>query len=202
MEIIRKYLDKQKIKVAEVYDFENEKVKYSEKIKNHRKIEKLGREEIVRLYISAKLVNELGYKLENIEMEKEYGAGRPKKIKPRIDIIVRDNSGNVFLYIETKSAKEYEKNQDEVIEDQLFGLASLEKGKGNKIKYLLLYSMEIIENEIKDRCLLIDYEKFPSFNTWKETRDIIDEIPKNYERAQKRPYVKRWRKRFGKEVYP
>jgi len=162
--LIKNYLDRQKIKATEVYDFENEKIKYSEKIKIHRKIDKLGEEEIVRVYFLTKLVNELGYKLENIEIEKEYEAGRPKKIKPRIDIIVRDNSGNAFLYVELKSAKEYEKNQDQVIENQLFDLASLEKGKGKKVKYLLLYSMEIIENEIKDRCLLIDYEKYSSFN--------------------------------------
>jgi len=31
--IIKQYLDKQKIKVVEIYDFGNRKVKYSEKIK-------------------------------------------------------------------------------------------------------------------------------------------------------------------------
>src|SRR5438132_8689196 len=110
--LIKKYLDKQKTKVVEIYDFENQKVKYSEKIKSHRKIDKFGSEEIVRAYILAKLVNQLGYKPENIEIEKDYDVGRPKKTKPRIDIIVRDNSGNAFLYVELKSAKEYEKNQD------------------------------------------------------------------------------------------
>src|SRR3954454_5797664 len=114
MGTIKNYLDKHKIKVVEYCDFENEKVRYSEKIKSHRKIDKLREEEIVRAYILTKLVNELGYKPENIEIEKEYDVGRPKKTKPRIDIIVRDNFGNAFLYIELKSAKEYEKNQDEV----------------------------------------------------------------------------------------
>lgn len=190
MKVIKNYLDKQKIKVAE-YDFGREKIIYSEKIQSHRKVEKLGNEEIVRLYILTKLVNEWGYKLENIEIEKEYDVGRPKKTKPRIDIIVKDdNSGNVFFYIELKSVEEYEKNQDEVIEKQLFSPASLEKGQGKKVRYLLLYSMEIVENEIKDRCILIDYEKFPAFNAWKEKRETIDEIPKNYERAKKRPYIK------------
>ena len=131
--LIKKYLDKQKTKVVEIYDFENQKVKYSEKIKSYRKIDKLGSEEIVRAYILAKLVNQLGYKPENIEIEKDYDVGRPKKTKPRIDIIVRDNSGNAFLYVELKSAKEYEKNQDEVIENQLFSPASLERGQGKKV---------------------------------------------------------------------
>ena len=91
--VIEKYLNTQKIKVVETYDFENKKVKYSEKIKGW-KIDKFkGDEEIVRAYILAKLVNEIGYKPENIEIEKEYDIGRPKVNKPRIDIIVRDSKG-------------------------------------------------------------------------------------------------------------
>jgi len=69
--IIEQYLNNQKTKVVEVFDFENKKVKYSEKIKGW-KIDKFrGDEEIVRAYIIAKLVNELGYKPENIEIEKK-----------------------------------------------------------------------------------------------------------------------------------
>ena len=37
IEIIKKYLDKQKIKVVEKYDFDRKKVKYSEKIKGWKK---------------------------------------------------------------------------------------------------------------------------------------------------------------------
>ena len=120
---IKKYLDKQKIKVVETYDFDNKKVKYSDKITGW-KIDKFrGDEEIVRAYILAKLVNELGYQPENIELEKQYDIGRPKVNKPRIDIIVRDDKGNAFLYIELKSPQDYEKDKDEVIEKQLFNLA-------------------------------------------------------------------------------
>ena len=129
--IIKQYLDKQKIKVVETYDFEHKKVKYSEKIKGW-KIDKFrGDEEIVRAFVLAKLVNELGYKPENIELEKQYDIGRPKVNKPRIDIIVRDDKSDAFLYIELKSPQDYEKDKDEVIEKQLFNLASQEKGQGN-----------------------------------------------------------------------
>jgi type I restriction enzyme M protein len=56
---IKKYLDEQKIKVVELYDFEKKKVKYSEKIEGW-KIEKFsGDEEIVRAYLIARLVNDL-----------------------------------------------------------------------------------------------------------------------------------------------
>lgn len=192
--IIEKYLNTQKIKVVETYDFENKKVKYSEKIKGW-KIDKFkGNEEFVRAYILAKLVNELGYKPENIEIEKEYDIGRPKVNKPRIDIIVRDSKGDAFLYIELKSPEDYEKDKDEIIEKQLFNLASQEKGQGINVKYLVLYSLEIVEKGIKDKCILIDYEKFTSFVIWKEKRDYADELPERYGIAQKEPFIKGGRK--------
>ncbi|MBN1783742.1 MAG: restriction endonuclease subunit M [Alphaproteobacteria bacterium] len=193
-DIIKQYLDKQKIKVVETYDFERKKVKYSEKLKGWKINKFRGDEEIVRAYILAKLVNELGYKPENIELEKEYDIGRPKVNKPRIDIIVRNDKGDAFLYIELKSPKDYEKDKDEVIEKQLFNLASQEKGQGNNVKYLVLYTFELNESEIKDKCILIDYEKFASFDSWKEIRDFADELPVRYGKAQKEPYIKNGKK--------
>ena len=187
---IKNYLDKQKIKVVETYDFENKKVKYSDKITGW-KIDKFrGDEEIVRAYILAKLVNELGYKPENIEFEKQYDIGRPKVNKPRIDIIVRDDKGNAFLYIELKSPQDYEKDKDEVIEKQLFNLASQEKGQGFDVKYLVLYTIEVVGKEIKDKNILIDYDKFTSFDAWKNVRDFADQLPERYGKAQKEPYIK------------
>ena len=195
---IKEYLDKQKIKVVETYDFDNKKVKYSDKITGW-KIDKFrGDEEIVRAYILAKLVNELGYKPENIELEKQYDIGRPKVNKPRIDIIVRDDKGNAFLYIELKSPQDYEKDKDEIIEKQLFNLAAQEIGQGKKVKYLVLYTIETVESEIKDKCIVIDYEKFSSFESWKNVRDFADELPIRYGKAQKEPYVKGGKKDLEK----
>ncbi len=189
--VVKQYLDNQKIKIVETYKLEEQKLKYSNSIKQHREIKKItGDEEIVRAFILSKLVNELGYKPENIEIEKEYDIGRPKVNKPRIDVIVRDDKGNAFLYIELKSPQDYEKDKDEVIEKQLFNLASQEKGQGGNVKYLVLYTFEIIENEIRDKCILIDYEKFTSFDSWKDVRNFADKLPERYEKAQKEPYIK------------
>ncbi|TNE34829.1 restriction endonuclease subunit M [bacterium] len=193
-DLIKDYLDKQKEKVVLNFDFEKKLVKYTDKIKAPKINKFSGDEEIVRAYILAKLVNELGYKPENIELEKQYDIGRPKVNKPRIDIIVRDDNGNAFLYIELKSPQDYEKDKDEVIEKQLFNLASQEKGQGNNVKYLVLYTFEPNESEIKDKCILIDYEKFTSFDSWKEVRDFADELPERYGRAQKEPYIKNGKK--------
>lgn len=187
---IKQYLDAQKIKVVEVCDSTNKKVKYSDKIKGPNIDVLRGDEEIVRAYILAKLVNELGYAPENIEIEKEYDIGRPKVNRPRIDVIVRDNNANAFLYIELKGPDDYEKDQDETIEKQLFNLASQELGQGKKVKYLCLYTIEVLQNAIKDKCIVIDYEKFTTFDSWKEIRNFTDELPERYGKAQKEPYRK------------
>lgn len=190
-EPIQSYLKNQKEAVVESVAFDRGEAKYSGKIKKGRNIEKLnGDEEKVRAYLLARLVNDLGYKPENIELEKTYDIGRPKVNKPRIDVIVRDDSGDAFLYIELKSPQEYEKNQDETIEKQLFNLASQEQGQGRSVKYLVLYTIEMTGEIVQDKCILIDYEKSRSFEAWKEVRDYADELPFCYGKAQKDPYVK------------
>lgn len=187
---IENYLKRSSQKVVD-FVVREKKVKYDKSIKSHREIKTIsGDEEAVRSYLVTKLINELGYKKENIELEKEYDIGRPKVNKPRIDVIVRDDKDNAFLYIEAKSPQDYEKNKDEVIEKQLFNLASQEQGQGKKVKYLVLYTVEIVEDKIKDKCILIDYEKFPSFEEWKDVRNFTDELPERYGKAQKEPYVK------------
>ena len=195
---VKAYLDKQKIKVVEKYDFANEKVKYYDKIKGWKIKKYRGDEEVVRSFILARLINKLGYKPENVEIEKNYDLGRPKVNKPRIDVIVRDKDGNAFLYIELKSPQEYEKDKDEIIEKQLFNLAAQEKGEGKNVNHLVLYTIEITDKEIKDKCLIIDYEKYPSFSQWSEERNFADEIPKRYGRPVKKPYVKGGKKDLEK----
>jgi len=189
--VIKKYLKQQKVTAVEKFDFAKSTISYTNAIKQTREIKKItGDEEIVRAYVLTKLVNILGYKPENIEIEKEYDIGRPKVNKPRIDVVVRDNNGDAFLYIELKSPEDYEKDKDEVIEKQLFNLASQEKGQGIGVKYLILYSFDIVNDEIKDKCIIIDYEKYTSFDSWKEERNFADELPARYGNAQKEPFIK------------
>ena len=150
--VIEKYLNQQKVKAVEKFDFDKLTISYNKGIKQARDIKKItGDEELVRAYVLTKLVNIFGYKPENIEIEKKYDIGRPKVNKPRIDVVVRDSKGDAFLYIELKSPEDYEKDKDEVIEKQLFNLASQEKGQGIGVKYLVLYSFDIVNDEIKDK---------------------------------------------------
>jgi type I restriction enzyme M protein len=187
---LQNFLDNQKQKIVAL-DLNKNSISYHPKIKQYREIKKIsGTEELVRAYLISRLVNYLGYKPEYIEIEKEYDIGRPKVNKPRIDVIVRDYSENAFLYIELKSPEEFEKDKDIVIEKQLFNLAAQEVGQGKKVKYLVLYSFEEIENTLKDKALIIDYEKYNSFEKWNETREVTNEIPVNYGKALRIPYAK------------
>lgn len=189
--LLIEYIKKDKFKIIEKIDLNKKEIKYNEKIKQYRKIIKItGNEELVRAFILIRLVNELGYKPEKIEIEKEYDIGRPKTNKPRIDIIVRDKDDNAFLYIELKTPENFEKGKDEIIEKQLFNLASQELGQGKNVRYLVLYTFEILENEIKDKALIIDYKKYNNFNKWKEVRESTNELPKNYGKSLRIPYAK------------
>ncbi|MBI2552561.1 restriction endonuclease subunit M [Candidatus Uhrbacteria bacterium] len=145
------------------------------------------------MYLVSKLVNELGYKDENIELEKTYQAGRPKTIKPRIDVIVKDSKGNPFFFIEIKAPEEFEAGKS-LIEDQLFGLAALEEGKyGTNIKYLVYFSVDVNDvGAIRDKLIVIDYQKYRTYEVWEKDGflSVADELPARYEMAQKEPYIK------------
>ena len=188
--LILDYLDIQNNQVVTHFDITDRSIAYSN-IVQHREIRTItGDEEVVRALLLTKLVRELGYSPDKIEIEKSYKLGRPNVNRPRIDVIVRDTEGNAFLYIELKSPQEIENNKDEVIENQLFNLASQERGQGHDVKYLVLYTFELTENEIKDNCMLIDYQKFTTFNAWNNLRNFADELPARYGLAQKEPFIK------------
>ena len=93
IKIIELKLHNQKNSIAKIH-VEKATVFYSEKIKQHRVLKVLtGDEEVVRAFLIDRLVNELDYKPENIEIEKEYSvkAGHGK-LAPRIDVLVKDET--------------------------------------------------------------------------------------------------------------
>lgn len=188
---ILRFIKSQRNKAVESIDLDNNKVKYSSKISSPRELEVLpGGEEVVRSIILTKLINEYGYPIERIELEKTYEIGRPKVNNPRIDVIVKDKKDNAFLYIELKSPDEFENNQDEIIEKQLFNLAGAEIALGHSIKYLVLLTCDLNGDDLANKAIVIDYEKYKSFEQWKVDRFYADEIPARYGRAVKTPYVK------------
>lgn len=152
------------IKAVEKYDIEKRIIKYSNKIKSSRDITTIsGDEEIARAYLITELTNLYGYKMENIELETVYTAGRPHTNTSRIDLIVRDNNNDAFLFVEIKSPEAFATDDiDQDIEEQLYKVSGMEKVEGHDTKYLVLYSINFDNNHIKDDCIVIDKEKFSS----------------------------------------
>ena len=93
-------------------DYTKGKITYNkDNVILHRNISQLKDEEYVRAYLVVKLAKELKYLSNCIELEKEYEAGRPKPIKPRIDILVKDKrkkKERTFLFIEVNPPEKYE----------------------------------------------------------------------------------------------
>ncbi len=192
-EIIQNILSKQQNKVVEI-NLEKETVSYSEKIKSNRTLKVLtGDEEIVRAFLIDKLVNELDYKVQNIETEKEYTIkGGHRKISPRIDIIVKDDEGNPFFFIEAKAPNKYESDKEE-IEGQLFALAQAEeKDFKTKVKYLVYYSTEEQNSKIIDKAIIIDFKTYRTYEDWEKDGNvsIAVELTAGYGEPRKQSLIK------------
>ena len=125
-EIIETILSEQSNSVARI-NLATETVSYSDKIKHNRTLKALtGDEEIVRAFLIDRLVNELDYKPENLETEKQYtrNIGR-RRNTPRIDLLVKDAKDNPFFFVELKAPDKFEEDKGN-IEGQLFALADTE----------------------------------------------------------------------------
>ena len=192
-ELIEQNLHKQKNSVAKI-NIDKATVQYSEKIKLNRVLKSLtGDEEIVRAFLIDRLVNELDYKPENIEIEKEYSvkAGHGK-LSPRIDILVKDEKGNPFFFIEAKAPDKFEKDKSE-IEGQLFSLAQAEeKDFKTKVKYLVYYTSDLQEEGILDKAIIIDFEKYQNYTDWENDGfiSIATELTAGYGEPKKQPLIK------------
>ena len=133
------------------------------------------------------MVNELDYSPELIEIEREYNAGRPIVNKPRIDVLVKNNKGEVFFFIEAKAPDKWEKDKV-FIKGQLFELSKLQPDS----QYLVHYTVDFKGNELSDQALIIDRKKFTEFEDWDAAGrpSISNELSAGYGKPRKPPYVK------------
>lgn len=188
---IEDFLKSAEVRAVRDIDIENRRIRYDELIRSNRIIEKItGDEELVRAILTTKLVNLYQYKLDKIEFERTYAIGRPKVNKPRIDLIVNDEDDNPFLFIELKSPEEFESQQDEIIEKQLFNIAALEMAAGRTVTYLALVSCDLNHDKLINKAIVIDYSRYKSFDDWKQERIYTDELPSIYGMSVKSPYIK------------
>lgn len=189
--LISQVIKNHQIKVVSEFDLNSKKVSYSG-INQFREINEItGDEEITRALLLSRLVNDLGYSQDKIEIEREYTAGRPHTITSRIDVVVRDSSGDAFLFIEVKSPSEYKTvNKEEIIKEQLYKLSSMEKAENRGVKYIVLYTIGIVESKVLDECMIIDIEKYPTFEDWEKDFNYSNTLPIRYGKAQHIPYIK------------
>ena len=186
-EEVAKQLESAAIKVVDI-DLVARTISYSRRIRQHREITSItGEEEVVRALLVNRLVNDLDYKPELIELEKEYNIGRPKVRTARIDLILRDDQANSFLFVEVKAPGAFEADK-RYIEGQLYQLAKLE---GN-VKYLVYYTLHLQDSLLVDRAIVIDFEKYPEYADWSHAGfpSIGDELRPGYNQPQKPPLVK------------
>lgn len=165
----------------------------------HRNISELKDEEYARAYLVVKLARGLKYPPSCIELEKEYQAGRPKTIKPRIDILVRDKRKkdvSTFLFIEVKAPEKYESDKD-YIEGQLFKLAAIED-RESPVLYLVYYTTQDNNGLIEDQAIIIDYHSYRSYQSWVDGGKIsLDRLPSEYGVARKLVYVNKKDEELG-----
>ncbi|MEN3329410.1 MAG: type restriction enzyme protein, partial [Acidobacteriota bacterium] len=186
-------------KVVEL-NLDTKSVRYLDPIKKWREVIKItGDEEIVRAFLITRLVNQLGYKPELIDIEKDYAAGRKPILTPRIDIILRGSKDKAFLFVECKAPSEFERDKQH-IRGQLFELAKLEGG----VKYLVYYTIEETENGLRDKLIMIEFSKFENYEDWidKGSPSIANEIPAHYNEARKEPLIKGGKRDLRKRFEP
>jgi type I restriction enzyme M protein len=154
-------------------------IKYNDKIKQHRQIRELTKEEIVRAYLVLKLTKTLKYPIDCIELEKTHTIGRrEKKTRARIDVLVKkpDNTYSTFMIIEVKAPDEYDREMEE-IKTQLFQVAKLEKGT----QYLIYYTAYAFETDIRERIVSVSFGIFDSYKEWeKDGKPNLMSIPLEY----------------------
>ncbi|MGA5691358.1 restriction endonuclease subunit M [Cytobacillus pseudoceanisediminis] len=177
-------------------------IKFNENIKCWNPI-KFENEGYIRAYLVVKLIKELDYPMEYIELEKHYNIGsRPTDKSAFLDILVRDKRNNreSFLFIECKSPNEYERKKEN-IETQLFNMAGIQSSQEGKVKYLVYYSLK--NDDLEDNLIIIDFEENSSYKDWKLKNDEkgLNIIPKDYEISYHAHFAKINAEDANKEKY-
>ena len=153
---------------------------------------RLTDEEYVRAYLVVRLVKELRYSADALQLEQTYTIGRPSSTKAQIDIKVLDKRGKKpkpFMLIEAKRPDDFDSYQ-KLIEDQLFKTGNQDYADG--VKYVVWYSLEFQGDNLRDKCIVIDIRKYTKHKDWIEAGEIGHnlDMPIEYGTVRKQRYVK------------
>jgi type I restriction enzyme M protein len=192
-EHIEQIVNSAKNKVVSL-NVEKATISYTDKINKYEAPKVItGDEEISRAYLVNRLINELDYKPENIEIEKPYEISLGRKTKTHRgenDLILRDNKGDAFYVIEVKSPKEYESGKKTII-GQLFGIGR-EEARKHKVYYLCYYTTDFIDGQIRDKVIIIDFQKYQEYEDWQKAGEpsVGNILSPGYNKPKKQPKIK------------
>lgn len=190
---VERIVNNEKNKIVTL-DVENVSVTYTNKIIKHEDPKVInGDEEISRAFLLNRLINELDYKPENIEIEKRYeiSLGRSTKVhKGENDLILRDNNGDVFYLIETKAPRDFEVGKKTII-GQLFGIAR-EESRKHKVFYLCYFTTDYTDGKIRDKVIIIDFQKYQEYEDWFNDGEpsVGNILVPGYSKPRKQPRIK------------
>ncbi len=173
-------------------DYSGGTIRFSSSITQHRTEEMLKGEKYVEAYLTVKLVKELGYSIEVVELQKEYPVGHPKVDRPRVDILVNQMEDGKFqrrfFFIETKDPEKFEAERERAIQHQLYALADHERT--NNLQYLVYYTIEYDNDKLVEKADIIDFTLYPEYEAWDQAgRLTLDLLPQDYGKARKSVFV-------------
>lgn len=145
-------------------------------------------EEMVRAWLVINLYFRFGYNQKKmIAIEKTYKSVGHEGKGGRVDVLVKKkNSESAFLFVECKAPDKYDEEIGQ-IDGQLFRLCRQEI---DRPKFLLYYTAKLQDNNLVDRIILIDAEKYQTYDQWKEAgADSYNSIPKSFGEASKKLYA-------------
>jgi type I restriction enzyme M protein len=188
--------------ILTVFDETNRKIDFSDCIKQHQK-QNFEDEAYIRAYFVLRLIKELEYPCEAIELEKKYSIGHPSRKEARLDILVKDKKRNSFMLLECKTPETFLKEKEDAIENQLFAIAKQEIKDKIKPRYLVYSTINIENGEVVDNAIIIDFEQFPTYDEWIDAGEpALDEIPVDYGIAKKYTFTNIERPDLLKGVKP
>ncbi|WP_035293224.1 type I restriction enzyme HsdR N-terminal domain-containing protein [Clostridium sp. KNHs214] len=203
--LIQDKLEGRRFKAVEI-DMKTNFIKYNEQIYEHNgKKSVLNLEEKTTAYLIDKLVNELNYDLKSIELEFPCPVGGSTKLEDkRIDVIVKDTKNkDILFFIEVKPFKEYDNKKEWSIENQLFILANnIQSNQDINIRYLVYYTCELMGNDVVDKLIIIDHQKYKNYKMWINggRKSISDILPPKGEKPHIFPFVKKGRNDLRREI--
>jgi type I restriction enzyme M protein len=158
----------------------------------YEEVSRLTDEEYVRAFLVVRLIKQLKYPPNCVELEKGYTIGRPTGKSAQLDIRVldkRDGKTKTFMLIEAKRPDEFE-SYTQLIEDQLFSTGKQEHANG--VRYIVWYSLDSHLGEPRDACIIIDFRKFTEYKEWVEAGELGHnlDLPSEYGIVRKTRYIK------------